>query len=65
MPKANVYHTISGQGTAVSTLDHLATTPRAKMAHIINTEGGIHCSPHVGMGCGCSDLTTHRSGGSV
>ncbi len=29
MPKANVDHTISGQGTAVSTLDHSATTPRA------------------------------------
>ncbi len=25
--KANVDHTISGQGTAISTLDHLATTP--------------------------------------
>ncbi len=29
VPKANVDHTISGQGTAFSTLDHLATTPRA------------------------------------
>ncbi len=29
VPKANVDHTISGQGTAISTLDHLATTPRA------------------------------------
>ncbi len=29
MPTANVDHTISGQGTAVSTLVHLATTPRA------------------------------------
>ncbi len=28
VPKANVDHTISGQGTAVSTLDHSATTPR-------------------------------------
>ncbi len=27
MHKANVDHTISGQGTAVSTLDHSATTP--------------------------------------
>ncbi len=26
MPKANVDHTISGQGTAVSTLDHSTTT---------------------------------------
>ncbi len=25
-----VNHTISGQGTAVRTLDHLATTPRAQ-----------------------------------
>ncbi len=29
LPKANVDHTISSQGTAMSTLDHLATTPRA------------------------------------
>ncbi len=28
VPKANVDHTISGQGTAVSTLSHLATTTR-------------------------------------
>ncbi len=26
--QANVDHTLSGQGTAVSTLDHSATTPR-------------------------------------
>ncbi len=26
-----VDHTIGGQGTAVSTLDHSATTPRAKV----------------------------------
>ncbi len=30
MPKANVDHTISGQGTADSTLDHSATTPGAR-----------------------------------
>ncbi len=30
VPKANVDHTISGQGTAISTLDHSATIPRAK-----------------------------------
>ncbi len=29
VPKANVDHTISGQGTGISTLDHPATTPRA------------------------------------
>ncbi len=28
VPKANVDHTISGQGTGISNLDHLATTPR-------------------------------------
>ncbi len=28
--KANVDHTISGQGTATSTLEHSATTPRAE-----------------------------------
>ncbi len=27
VPRANVGHTISGQGTAVNTLDHSATTP--------------------------------------
>ncbi len=31
IPKANVDHTISGQGTAVSTLDHSATTPKFNM----------------------------------
>ncbi len=29
VPKANVDHTIRGQETAISTLYHLATTPRA------------------------------------
>ncbi len=29
VPKANVDHTIGGQGTGNSTLDHSATTPRA------------------------------------
>ncbi len=28
VPTANVDHTVSGQGTAISTLDHSATTPR-------------------------------------
>ncbi len=27
--QANVNHTISGQGTCISTLDHSTTTPRA------------------------------------
>ncbi len=31
VPKANVDHTISGQGTVISTLDHSATIPRAKI----------------------------------
>ncbi len=30
VPKANVDHTISGQGTGISTLRHSTTTPRAK-----------------------------------
>ncbi len=30
VPKTNVDHTISGQGTVISTLDHLVTTPRTK-----------------------------------
>ncbi len=29
VPKANVDHTFSGQGTAVSNLDHSVTTPKA------------------------------------
>ncbi len=33
VPKANVDHTINGQGIAVSTLDHSATTPRANYIH--------------------------------
>ncbi len=28
VPKANVDHTINGQGTGISTLDHSATTPQ-------------------------------------
>ncbi len=28
VPKSNMDHTISGQGTAINTLDHSATTPR-------------------------------------
>ncbi len=34
MSKANVDHTISGKGTAISTLDHMATTPRANTCDI-------------------------------
>ncbi len=30
--KANVDHTISGQGTGISSVDHSATTPRVNMA---------------------------------
>ncbi len=36
VPKADMDHTISGQGTAVSTLDHSATTPRAKFSRIFS-----------------------------
>ncbi len=35
VPKAYVDHTISDQGTAISTLDHSATTPRAIWSHIM------------------------------
>ncbi len=31
VPKANVDHTVSGQGTGISTLDHSATTPSAML----------------------------------
>ncbi len=34
VPKANVDHTISGQGTGISTLNHLATTPRANSTYL-------------------------------
>ncbi len=34
VPKTNVDHTISGQGTATSTLHHLVTTPRVELADI-------------------------------
>ncbi len=30
VPKDNVRHTMSGEGTVISTLDHSTTTPRAK-----------------------------------
>ncbi len=33
--KANVDHTISGQGTGISTVDHVATTPRAHVYAIM------------------------------
>ncbi len=32
VPKANVDYTISGQGTAISTLDHSATTSRTNLS---------------------------------
>ncbi len=35
VPKANVDHTISGQGTGISTLDHSATTSRANIGYHI------------------------------
>ncbi len=34
--KANVDHTINGHGTALSTLDHSATTPRVILSVINN-----------------------------
>ncbi len=33
VPKVNVDHTINGQGTAISTLIHSATTPRARQTY--------------------------------
>ncbi len=46
VPKANVVYAIIGQGTAVSTLDHSATTPRAKLnffaaVHVMSRSGDI------------------------
>ncbi len=38
VPKANVDHTISGQGTGVRTLHHSATTPRAYIVIILNNK---------------------------
>ncbi len=31
VPKTNVYHAIRDQGTAISTLDHSATIPKANL----------------------------------
>ncbi len=36
VPKANVDHTISDQGTGISTLYHSATTPRTPMCHFMD-----------------------------
>ncbi len=36
VPKVDVDHTISGQGTGISNLDHSATTPRAKLKGIVH-----------------------------
>ncbi len=41
VPKSNVDHTISGQETGISTLDHLATTPSAFSAEFA---GGLQWS---------------------
>ncbi len=41
VPKANVDHTISGQGTAISTLDHSATMPWAGGAMNMFANQGI------------------------
>ncbi len=41
VPKANVDHTISGQGTGISTLDHSASTPRTYC--MLNVSGQIKC----------------------
>ncbi len=46
VPKANVDHTKNDQGTAVSTLDHSATTPSV---HLYVTDGnakGVHSLWH-------------------
>ncbi len=41
VPKVNIDHTISGQGTGISTLDHLATTPRTE-ANITVTSNKLY-----------------------
>ncbi len=43
VPKVNVDQTISGQGTAVSTLDRLATTPRTKNCKWDHSSRKIEC----------------------
>ncbi len=47
--KANVDHTISGQGTGISTLDHSATTPWPNFVlRIIQTNNIDKCyAPYV------------------
>ncbi len=42
VPKANVDHTINGQGTAISTLDNLATMPSAKYSQNCSFEEGAN-----------------------
>ncbi len=53
MPKANVDHTISGQGTADSTLDHSATTPNP------NARGNVQV---MGKPNYCQDSNPQPSG---
>ncbi len=50
MPKANLGHTVLGQGTAISTLDHSATTPRAYLGAA--SVGSNYCFQEFGT---CSD----------
>ncbi len=50
VPKANMDHTISGHGTADSTLDHSATTPRTCIAldiislHLASFQQYVYCN---------------------
>ncbi len=46
MPMSNVDHTISGKGTAISTLDHSATTPRVGFMLSRGGGGCIKCQAH-------------------
>ncbi len=42
VPKANIDHTIRGQGTAVSTSDHSATTPSLNFVMAIDADSKIY-----------------------
>ncbi len=55
VPNANVDHTISGQGSAVSTLDHLATTPRAFLEIAMSIHSCLHQNWHLDYVLCCSN----------
>ncbi len=61
MPKANVDHTLNDQGTAVSTLDHSATTPRAHSGLTDGPKGmQTHQVAHSGLTEGPKEMQANQ-----